>query len=168
MKIIVADSSSLILLAKCNLLEALAGVSSVMVPNTVYKEVVNKETIAKYPDANIISVMVSEKKIKKVRVKISFQRLPVTMDKGEMEALLLSKQTGNSMLATDDGKAIKACRYMNLPFIISPRVAVELYRLNEIDFKKAKSSIEKMNIIGRYSPDIIAEAILELEVARDA
>ncbi|GBD99722.1 hypothetical protein BMS3Abin07_01763 [bacterium BMS3Abin07] len=40
--------------------------------------------------------------------------------------------------------------------------------LDAIDFAKAKSSIEKMRILGRYSPDIIAEAILELEVIRDA
>jgi len=76
---------------------------------------------------------------------------------------LLLKQTANSILATDDGKAIKACRYLNFPFIISPKIAIELYRLCMIDFTKSRSSIEKMRIIGRYSPEIIAEALLELE-----
>lgn len=60
-------------------------------------------------------------------------------------------------------KGIKACRYMKLPFLISPKIVVELYRLGKINFTKTKSSIEKLRIIGRYSPDIIAEAILKLE-----
>ncbi len=79
---------------------------------------------------------------------------------------MLAKQTANSTLATDDGKAIKVCRYLNLPFIISPKIAIELYRLGMIDFTKSRTSIEKMRIIGRYSPEIIAEAILELEVIK--
>ena len=167
MKVIVADSCSLILLTKCNLPETFAEFFSVLAPDAVFNEVVNKNTIEKFPDAKIISSLVAEKKIKVVKAKISAKRLPISMGRGEMEALLLAKQTANAMLLTDDGKAIKACRYLNLPFIISPKVAVELYRLNMIDFSKTKSSIEKMKIIGRYSPDIIAEAILELEAIRN-
>jgi hypothetical protein len=45
---------------------------------------------------------------------------------------------------------------------------VELFRLGKIDFNKAKSSIEKLRIVGRYPPDIIAEALLKLEEIKDA
>lgn len=55
-----------------------------------------------------------------------------------------------------------------MQFIISPKIVTEIYRLDGIDLTKAKKSIEKMKIVGRYSPDIIAEAILELEVTKDA
>jgi hypothetical protein len=68
-----------------------------------------------------------------------------------------------AVLATDDGKAIKTCRFMNLPFIISPKIATELYRRGRIEGPLAKAAIEKMRIEGRYAPDIIAEALLRLQ-----
>jgi len=168
MKVVIADSCSLILLAKCNLLEVLAECFTIFVPDAVFNEVVNKGSLEKFPDARVISNLAYEKKINIVKVKGYAQRLPVTMGRGELEAISLAKKTVNSILATDDGKAIKACRYLGLNFIISPKIAVELYRLGKIDFIKTKSSIEKMKIIGRYSSDIIAEAILELEGVRNA
>ncbi len=168
MKIIIADSCSLILLSKCTLLAGLAGRFTVFIPGGVMSEVVTMETVKKFPDAKMLASLVSAKKIKVVRVKIKDAVFPVSMDKGEMEALVLVKKTKGSIFATDDGKAIKACRYLNLPFIISPKIALELYRLDMIDFEKAKSSIEKMKIIGRYSADIIADVLLELEVLRNA
>ena len=90
-----------------------------------------------------------------------------SIDKGESDALALAGQTKNSVLATDDGKAIKACRYLKAPFIISPKIVIELFRLGKIDSARAKLAIEKLKIIGRYAPDIIAEALLELEVIKD-
>ena len=99
---------------------------------------------------------------------MSGQKMPLSLGKGETEALLLAKQTKDAALATDDGKAIKVCRYFGIPFIISPRIAADLYRLDAIAFAEARSAIEKMKLIGRYSSDIISESILELEVIRDA
>ena len=168
MKIIIADSSSLILLTKCNLLEALVKLFLVRIPEAVFNEVVNGYTLGRFPDAKSISRLVAENKVDVVKAVVSEQNTPVSLGKGETEALFLAKQTGDAILATDDGKAIKACRYMGVPFIISPRIATELYRLDAIDFSKARSSIEKMKIIGRYSSDIISESILELEVTRNA
>ena len=37
-----------------------------------------------------------------------------------------------------------------------------------LDKHKAKAAIEKMKLIGRYSADIIAEALLMLEEVKDA
>jgi predicted nucleic acid-binding protein len=94
---------------------------------------------------------------------------PFTLGKGEWAAIRLVQRMGEgAVLATDDGKAIKTCRYLNLPFIISPKIATELYRLGRIDRSSAKAAIEKMRIAGRYAPDIIAEALLRLEEIRNA
>jgi len=46
-------------------------------------------------------------------------------------------------------------------FIISPKIATELFRCGRIERPLAKAAIEKMRIEGRYAPDIIAEALLE-------
>ena len=70
---------------------------------------------------------------------------------------------GLAVLATDDGKAIKTCRFLNLPFSISPKIATELYRHGRIEGPLAQAAIEKMRIEGRYAPDIIAEALLKLK-----
>ncbi|MBU4293816.1 MAG: hypothetical protein KJ770_07180 [Actinobacteria bacterium] len=135
----------------------------IVIPKGVFREIVNKDTLKKYSNAEVILNLVSEKGIKVVKIDTRINTISLSLGKGELEALLLSKQTANSILLTDDGKAIKACRYMKLPFLISPKIVVELYRLGKINFTKTKSSIEKLRIIGRYSPDIIAEAILKLE-----
>jgi len=168
LKIIVADSCCLILLAKCNLLGILSEAFPVLIAYAVFNEVVNNDTIKRFPDAKNISDLIKDKKIKVIKLKVSDRALPIYMDKGEAETLLLARQTTDAIVATDDGKAIKACRYLNLSFIISPRIALELYRLNKIDFDRARSSVEKMKILGRYSSDIIADVILELEVIRNA
>jgi hypothetical protein len=44
---------------------------------------------------------------------------------------------------------------------------IELYRLGKIDMMDAKHSIVKLRIIGRYSPEIIAEALIRLKDVRD-
>jgi predicted nucleic acid-binding protein len=168
LKIIVADSCSLILLAKCNLLGILSEAFPVMIAHAVFNEVVNNDTIKLFPDAKNISDLIKDKKINVIKLKVSGRSLPIYMDKGETETLLLAKQTPDAIVATDDGKAIKACRYLNLSFIISPHIALELYRLNKINFERARYAVEKMKILGRYSSDIIADVILELEVIRNA
>ena len=57
----------------------------------------------------------------------------------------------------------KSCRFRDLPFIISPKIATELYRHERIEAHLAKGAIEKMRIEGRYAPDIIAEALLRIK-----
>ncbi|HDL07168.1 MAG TPA: hypothetical protein ENG35_00310 [Desulfobacteraceae bacterium] len=48
------------------------------------------------------------------------------------------------------------------PFIVTPKIVVELFRLQKISFKKAHKSFEKLRKIGRYSPEIIADALVSL------
>jgi predicted RNA-binding protein (virulence factor B family) len=50
-----------------------------------------------------------------------------------------------------------------VPFIVTPKIVVELFRLQKISFKKARGSLEKLSKIGRYSPEIIAEALISLK-----
>ena len=164
MKIIVADSCALILLAKSGLLMALTEFRRVIVPAAVFEEVVNQDTIEKFPDAKTISVLTSRGNIEMVATKLPDRKPPITLGKGEWEAIRLAQEMGESaVLATDDGKAIKTCRFLNVPFIISPKIATELYRCGHIERTLAKAAIEKMRIEGRYTPDIIAEALLRLE-----
>jgi predicted nucleic acid-binding protein len=166
-KILVMDASSLILLGKCNLVEALSKTFKVVIPKKVLDEVVNEEILRQYPDANIIGELVHSRKIEVISIQKRRAKFPITLDEGETEAIQLTRQIGNAILVTDDGKAIKACRYLKIPFIISPKVVIDLYRLGKIDMMDAKHSIDKLRIIGRYSPEIIAEALIRLKEGKD-
>ncbi len=87
---------------------------------------------------------------------------PVSLDRGEKDALLLAREIKKSLFATDDRKAIKTAKFLNLPFIITPRIVIDLFKLSKISPEQARKAIEKLRVIGRYSPDIIAHTFLSL------
>jgi predicted nucleic acid-binding protein len=162
LKKVIADSSSLILLAKCNLLEDVAQRFEVLVPTAVSEEAAADNLRKKYPDAALIASMIDQGAIKVTNPGESRLPLPFPVHRGEKEALLLSLQWNKALLATDDGRAIKAARFLNIPFIISPKMVVELSRWEWISSSKARLSLEKLGKIGRYSPEIIADALISL------
>jgi hypothetical protein len=51
---------------------------------------------------------------------------------------------------------------LNLPFIITPRIVIDLFKLSKISREQGRKALEKLRVIGRYSPDIIAHALLSL------
>lgn len=103
------------------------------------------------------------KKIIKVKKPDNYKlNVPLTLHAGERDALIMALKSQNILFASDDGKAIKAARFLQIPFIITPKIIVDLYRIGAISYNKAKKSIEKLDNIGRYSPAIIAESILSL------
>jgi predicted nucleic acid-binding protein len=163
----VADNSALILLAKCNLLEIACGLFDVIVPKAVIIEVASENLIKSYPDAALISGLISKGVVKVQSSGTGRLPSPVSFHKGEEEALSLAIILDRSLFATDDGKAIKAARFFNVPFIVTPKIVVELFRLKEISFKRARESLEKLGKIGRYSPEIIADALISLMEKED-
>ncbi len=154
-----AGSSALILLAKCGLLETVCDLFEMTVSPVVSAEVASESLVKRYPDALLISDLVSKGKIRikaPHRVKLA---LPLSLHKGEEEALMLALEVKGTLFATDDGKAIKAARFLRVPFIISPKIVVEMLRSEKISLKNARESLEKLGKIGRYSPEIIADAL---------
>lgn len=167
MKRIILDSSSLILLAKCSLLETACSAFELVVPFSVVRETASKDLVRRYPDAALIRDLIDRGRLKTKRAGARKTPLPIPLHRGEEEALVLAMNLQDSVLATDDGKAIKAARFLRVPFVITPRLVVALFRLNRIPFTKALKAIEKLGSVGRYSPDIIAEAILFLTEAKN-
>ena len=160
---IVVDSSALILLAKCGLIEKLCDSYQIVAPSSVIDEVASENMIKRFPDAAIIADLISNSKIKEQNPKTVDLQLPVTLGQGETDALFLARELKNSIFATDDDKAIKASRFFKISFIVAPRIVAEMFRLKKISYQSAKQAIEKLAIIGRYPPDIIANALLTLE-----
>ena len=167
MTVMVADSSALILLAKCGLLEIVCDFFDVFVPAAVNLEVASEKLVKNYPDAALISVLTKKGAIKVKSPGSDRPHIPISLHRGEGEALLLALKRGGALLATDDGKAIKAARFFNVPFIVTPKIVVELFRLQKISLKKARDSLKKLGKIGRYSPEIIADALIMLMEKED-
>ena len=163
MKIIVANSSSLILLTKCDLIEIVAEKYQVIIPDEVYRECVNEDTLKRFPDASTIDALVSQVKISRRKSPKKAIIFPVSLASGEREAITLSLSIKESILLTDDGNAIKTCRYFRKAFIVSPRVVLVLYHNKTIGYGRAKKALEMLRIYGRYASDIIADAMMEME-----
>ncbi|MBW2065983.1 MAG: hypothetical protein JRJ03_13780 [Deltaproteobacteria bacterium] len=159
---IVADSSTLILLAKCDLAEAVCDMFEVIVPESVIAEVASEDLTRNYPDAAAIAEFFSKGAIEVQSPLRSNLLLPITLHKGEKDALELAYERKGALFATDDGKAIKAARFLKVPYIITPKIVVELFGLRKISLKKARDSLEKLAVLGRYSPEIIADALVKL------
>ena len=85
---LVADSSTLILLAKCSLLEILCSLFEVIVPSTVNDEVASEDLVRKYADAALISELTLKGAIRVQSPSISGFPLPISLHRGEKDALL--------------------------------------------------------------------------------
>jgi predicted nucleic acid-binding protein len=164
---LVADSSAIILLAKCGLLEIVCDLYDVLVPTAVRLEVASPDLARSYPDAALISELVSKGAVEVQDPGSDRPPLPLSLHKGEEEALSLAMNLGKPLFAADDGKAIKAARFLNVPFIITPKIVVELFGLRKITLKRARECLEKLGKIGRYSPEIIADALISLMEKED-
>ncbi len=61
-------------------------------------------------------------------------KLPLTLHQGEKDALFLALNLRKAIFATDDKKAIKAAKFVNLPFIITPKIVVDLFKHNKVSY----------------------------------
>lgn len=166
MKLIVADASSLILLTRIDLMGVVLEEFQVTIPERVYGECVNEETLKRFPDALAIQQWTHDKKLEIKKVDAGKHKFLYRVNQGEKEAIALSLEYPESVLLTDDGNAVKIAKYLKKAFIISPLVVLDLYQLEKISYETARRSIEKLNIIGRYLPNLIADVFLMLDSAR--
>lgn len=167
MEKLILDSSSLILLTKCDVITEVSKLFELILPAAVFHETASENLLDRFPDAAVIASMVDDGILKVSPPVEDGLPMPFAVHRGEKEALLLSLHGNRSMLATDDGRAIRAARFLRIPFIISPRMVLRLAAQKLISYSKARMSLEKLAKIGRYPPEIIAEALLSLLEDRD-
>jgi len=158
MRVLVADASSLILLAKAQVLASLAGVAQLLVPAGVFEEVCGPEQLGRYPDAQAVMTLVAQERLLVQQVR-RMAALPATLGRGESEAVSLFVQERADAVLTDDGRAIRVCRIMGIPYTTSPRCVVDMFRMGELRRRDARDAIERLAVHGRYSPDVVAAAI---------
>lgn len=154
---IVFDSSTLILLAKIDLLRTVAESYGVIIPEKVREEVLATKT----PDSMIISYLLDNSLIRilPVRNMRNHDRLVVDfrIHAGEAEALCLAVEL-SSPVAVDDGPAIKVCKLMGLRFITAIHFVINCAQVGTISQAVAMEKLKKLSVVGRYRLQIMQDA----------
>ncbi len=159
--LLVADACSLILLAKARALEPLARSATVALPTSVEGEVCAPPLVRRHSDAAQIAALVASGTLD-VREVRSHRELPSGLGRGERDALLLFLQEEADRLLTDDARAMRACRLLGVPFVAAPRVVTDLHAGGLLERREARLGLERLAVVGRYAPDIIAAAFERL------
>ncbi len=159
----VLDASTLILLAKSDLLMFLADRTEIRIPREVEGEVLAREELY---DARMIKEMLSSGKIKVAKsVRLARRRqvqLDFGLEAGEAAALILAKETSQA-LGTDDGPAIKAAKIIGVPFFTAVHVLLELYQKDRITREVALAKLDTLQKVGRYNAQILEDARKRIE-----
>lgn len=155
---IVFDSSTLILLAKIDVLRIVADNHQFSIPELVRSECTVKDSF----DAKMISVLINKGQIKVVKIEKPHSLNALCKDfnihKGEAEALTLALQK-KCPLAVDDLPTIKACKILDHKFVTAMHFLINLVESRRIDVESGLVKLEKLSYFGRYNNRIIADAV---------
>ena len=158
---IVFDSSTLILLAKIEILRTVSEDFRIIIPGRIKEESTRKDTF----DSKLISSLIGAGNIKVL--KMAKQDMVINLCKdfgihaGEAEALALAIDR-NVPLAVDDLPAIKACKIVNRPFTTAIHFLLKVAASGKISRDTASVKLEKLTYYGRYSKRIIDDAYSRL------
>ena len=159
---IVFDASTLILMAKTELLREVADEVKIVIPEKVKEECISKESI----DALLISTLIKEKRIgvEKAGTPKAVKKIQrdFRIGPGEAEALWLARRLA-CPIAVDDGRTIKACKVIGQRFTTAIHFLLNLTSRNRLDLQMAMTKLEKLSIIGRYKREIIEDALKRLK-----
>ena len=155
---IVFDSSTLILLAKIEILDLLLNDyhGEITIPESVEKECTVKDTF----DGLLIKKRISERKIKiKAAEMKETERLMAdfNLDIGEGESIMLALRN-NCSLATDDRNAMRACKLLKVQFITAVDILIRAHEKKLLVQESAMIKLGELAKHGRYKKSIIADA----------
>jgi predicted nucleic acid-binding protein len=162
MRVVVADASSLILMAKCRLLRPYGSQVELLAARQVIGEAASVELQRAHPDAVHIAEAVADGHVV-MRVVRSRRKLPLTLGPGEAATIRLFVQERADLVLSDDGRALRTCRLLDIPFTTTPRVVVDLRAAGHLGQAEARRALEKLAIVGRYATEVIAAALAALK-----
>jgi len=163
---VVLDASTLILLAKTDLLPLLAEKTRLLIPEEVQREALAKPELY---DARVIAGLLRTGKIQLLKdppvQRCKQLQADFALERGEASALLLAREK-RLPLGTDDGPTIKAAKLMGLPFLTAIHVVVELCEKGRLDKQTALAKLERLQQIGRYGVQILEDARKRIQRGR--
>ncbi len=156
------DASTLILMAKVDLLQIVAGKVEIHIPRVVENEALAKPELY---DAQLIARMIKEGAIRVSEVGASVDLKTIQkqfrLAEGESAALWMAKDN-QCALAIDDGPGIRAAKIMGIPFVTAIQVLVGLSEEGHIDKPSAIAKLDSLAVWGRYSAQLVGDAHLKI------
>ncbi|MEW6110240.1 MAG: hypothetical protein AB1632_13900 [Nitrospirota bacterium] len=158
----VFDSSTLILLAKIEILRSVSEDFRIIIPEMVKKECIVKDSF----DSKLISSLIAEGDIEVLKMTkretIKTLCTDFRIHAGEAEALALAIHK-NIPLAVDDLPTIKACKILNRSFTTAIHFLLKIAVSGKINRNTALVKLEKLSFYGRYNRRIIDDAYSRLK-----
>ncbi len=154
---VIFDASSLILLAKISLLRLVLENNRSFMTGAVQKEIGKKDS----DDSRLMREMTREGLIElcdepSAGVIDKFMK-DFRLGKGEASTLIAAQKM-KSLIATDDGLAIKTAKLFNIPFLTAIHFLVRLRTQKAIDMEESVMKLKLLAHYGRYQAFIIHDA----------
>ena len=154
---VVFDASTLILLAKTELLVEVANTVTIIIPKRVKEEYLFKKSI----DSLLIARLIDENRIEVEEIEFDKNVKKLQSDfrigRGEAEAIWLSRKL-NLPLAVDDGQAIKTSKVIGQKFTTAIHFLHYLVSQKRLKEPIAIEKLAALSRYGRYSKRIIENA----------
>jgi len=163
---VILDSSTLILIAKVELLDFfLSGVPcQVAIPEEVERECCRRK---KTLDALVIQKALDEERLRVIVAKDEKMVLKVIEDfslgRGEAEAISLAIEKKARLLGIDDKNGINACKVVGLPFTTAIDILIRSRVKGQITPSGALARLDFLASHGRYKRSILEDAKARLE-----
>jgi uncharacterized protein len=163
---IVFDASTLILIAKIELLDLF--LANVNVPMTIPGEVARECCSSKKTlDAVMIQKVLDESRIKTIVVKnrrlVAKLQGDFNLGKGEAEAIVLAINEKAQLLGIDDKNGINACKLLGLAFTTAVGILLRSREKGLLEEPEALEKLTRLARYGRYRDSIIEDARRKLE-----
>jgi predicted nucleic acid-binding protein len=159
--VLIFDSSTLILLAKSELLDTFLDdfQGTPLLPRAVEEESTGD---LNRPDGVLIQHRIQEGRfaIEEVRQPKVLMRLieDFRLGAGEAEALVIALEKGEeALVATDDRNAIRACKVLRIGFVTSLGILVRAVEKGLLTQEEGMRSLERLASYGRFREDILEE-----------
>jgi predicted nucleic acid-binding protein len=160
---IAMDACTAILLAKASVLESAARTFNIILPKSVYNEILaGKEK--KYTDALLAERLVKDKVIFIMDVENISLREAIKqdfgMDDGEADAIALQLQENFDAVATDNKQGRKAAKIYSNALLGSPDIITALFKRKKVSKEKAIQACDILKKEGWFN-ELLLERVLE-------
>lgn len=151
MRNVIIDSSSAILLYRCNMTAPLLKYCSPVIPRTVFAEL----TVPGYDGADIFTGLCRDGEIKVYQTEPEIKlQLTGSLHAGERDVIFLFKQGKGDFIIIDDGKGGGYCRDNNIPYINALLAVKILLMKNLITETEYADAWNWLLLNGRYSEKV--------------
>jgi len=163
---LIFDASTLILLAKAELLDEFLDSfdGEVLIPTEVERECCSAK---KSLDAFVIEKAINEKrimvKVLKERRLYRKIRADFALGSGEAEAIALAYSAGAQLVGIDDKNGINACKLLKIPFATAINILIRMCEKGLVEKELAFLKLAALERYGRYKSSIISDARSRLE-----